>query len=306
MSNSLIDNQPVNDLVQPVLHKAGVAGSAVDYRNVKVMIGLSGGINSMAVLVWLAQYELRPKELHLFYAHFEEHSPGTLEFVLAGVEYAKKHFEKVVYKQTNNSVLDYFREQKMIPHPTAAPCTRFLKIEPMVTYAFENGITVDLVGYVRSEKRRVKNMQSKGADNLFMSKQFPILQQDNEWCFDVVKDCVGFYPAIYDLRWNDEGFIDFVKANLYRFDEATQHSLRKKFGKNKRVFTHNNCLPCKNMQLDDLLVVEYFYPRHFEKAMRLSTDLKKYWGRSEDDFYTSFGRPDLGMDKQPCEVCAAD
>ena len=65
--------------------KQAVAGSAVDYRSVKVMIGLSGGINSMAVLVWLAQYELRPKELHLFYAHFEEHSPGTLEFVLAGV-----------------------------------------------------------------------------------------------------------------------------------------------------------------------------------------------------------------------------
>lgn len=258
--------------------KQTVAGSAVDYRNVKVMIGLSGGINSMAVLVWLANYELKPKELHLFYAHFEEHSPGTLEFVLAGVEYAKRNFETVIYKQTNNSVLDYFREQKMIPHPTAAPCTRFLKIEPMVTYAFENGITVDLVGYVRTEKRRVKNMQSKGADNLFMSKQFPILQQDNEWCFDVVKKEIGFYPAIYDIR-NAKG---------------------------KRVFTHNNCLPCKNMQIDDFEEVKEFFPDYWQKAMDLSNELKKYWGRSEDDFYTSFGRPDLGMDKQPCEVCAAD
>lgn len=258
--------------------KQTVAGSAVDYRNVKVMIGLSGGINSMAVLVWLANYELKPKELHLFYAHFEEHSPGTLEFVLAGVEYAKRNFETVIYKQTNNSVLDYFKEQKMIPHPTAAPCTRFLKIEPMVTYAFENGITVDLVGYVRTEKRRVKNMQSKGADNLFMSKQFPILQQDNEWCFDVVKKGIGFYPAIYDIR-NAKG---------------------------KRVFTHNNCLPCKNMQIDDFEEVKEFFPDYWQKAMDLSTELQKYWGRSENEFYTTFGRPDLGLEKQPCEVCAAD
>lgn len=258
--------------------KPNVAGSAVDYSNVKVMIGLSGGINSMAVLVWLANYELKPKELHLFYAHFEEHSPGTLEFVLAGVEYAKKNFEKVIYKQTNNSVLDYFRRQKMIPHPTSAPCTRFLKIEPMVSYAFENGITVDLVGYVRSEKRRVKNMQSKGADNLFMSKQFPILQQDNEWCFDVVKKEIGFYPAIYDI----------------------------KNAKGKRVFTHNNCLPCKNMQIDDFEEVKEFFPDYWQKAMDLSNDLQKYWGRSENDFYTTFGRPDLGLQKQPCEVCADD
>ena len=269
-------DQPIGS--SPNGSKPFVAGSAVDYRNVKVMIGLSGGINSMAVLVWLANYELKPKELHLFYAHFEEHSPGTLEFVLAGVEYAKRNFETVIYKQTNNSVLDYFKEQKMIPHPTAAPCTRFLKIEPMVTYAFENGITVDLVGYVRTEKRRVKNMQSKGADNLFMSKQFPILQQDNEWCFDVVKKEIGFYPAIYDIR-NAKG---------------------------KRVFTHNNCLPCKNMQIDDFEEVKEFFPDYWQKAMDLSNELQKYWGRSENEFYTTFGRPDLGLEKQPCEVCAAD
>jgi tRNA(Ile)-lysidine synthase TilS/MesJ len=47
----------------------------IDYSNQKVLIGLSGGINSMAVLCCLALYpdELKPKELHLFYAHFDEH-----------------------------------------------------------------------------------------------------------------------------------------------------------------------------------------------------------------------------------------
>lgn len=149
-------------------------------------------------------------------------------------------------------------------------------------------------------------MQSKGADNLFMSKQFPILQEDNEWCFGVVKEAIGFYPAIYDIKWSDAGFIQFVKDNLYRFDDETQRLFKKKFGKDKRVFTHNNCLPCKNMEMSDLLAVEYFYPGYLQKAIELSEDLKKYWGRSADEFYTTFGRPDLGYGKQPCEVCAAD
>jgi len=81
-----------------------------DYSNQKVMIGLSGGINSMSILCWLSEYpeHLKPMELHLFYAHFEEHSPDTLEFVLAGVEFAEKHFETVFFKQTNNSILQSF------------------------------------------------------------------------------------------------------------------------------------------------------------------------------------------------------
>ena len=43
--------------------------------NEKVLIGLSGGINSMAVLCQLVESGVKPKELHLFYCHFEEHSP---------------------------------------------------------------------------------------------------------------------------------------------------------------------------------------------------------------------------------------
>ena len=108
-----------------------------DYSQQKVLVGLSGGINSMAVLCWLANYpsEYKPKQLHLFYAHFEEHSPDTLDFVLAGVEYAKRNFESVIYVQTNNSVLEFFRKQNFIPHPMIASCTRELKIKPMLKYA---------------------------------------------------------------------------------------------------------------------------------------------------------------------------
>jgi tRNA(Ile)-lysidine synthase TilS/MesJ len=85
--------------------------------NEKVLIGLSGGINSMAVLCQLVESGVKPKELHLFYAHFEEHSPDTFKFVRAGIEFARKHFDNVKVKITRNSVLRYFESQKMIPHP---------------------------------------------------------------------------------------------------------------------------------------------------------------------------------------------
>ncbi len=301
----MIDKSSI-ELLNGNFAKPMLGAGVVDYRQAKVMIGLSGGINSMAVLSWLSNYEYKPKDIYLFYAHFDEHSPDTLPFVLAGVEYAKKHFQNVVYEQTQNSVLEYFKSIKMIPHPTIAPCTRILKIMPAIEFANKHSCTIDLVGYVKSEMRRVKNMQSNGADNLFMSKQFPIMDLSNEDCFQVVKNEIGWYPKIYDLRWNDLGFIEFVKSNLHRFNDDIQKKLLKKIETDKRVFTHNNCLPCKNMQIDDYLCVEYFYPDYFKNANDLANELKKHWGRSADDYYTSFGRQDyeVNYETQICDICA--
>jgi hypothetical protein len=249
-----------------------------DYRQSRVMIGLSGGINSMAILCWLSKYEFKPKDIYLFYSHFKEHSPDTLTFVLSGVEYAKKHFNNVIYEQTNNSVIDFFRQLKMIPHPIIAPCTRQLKIIPAIEFANKHNCNIDLVGYVSNEIRRVKNMQSKGADNLFLSKKFPIIHFNNENCFELVKKEIGWYPKIYDIT-----------------DE-----------KGKRIFTHNNCLPCKNMQMKDYKEVKKYFPEYWQKAEDLANELQKHWGRSKEDYYVSFGRKDfeVNYEKQVCDVCA--
>lgn len=80
------------------------------------MIGLSGGINSMAVLCWCVESGIKPKEVHLYYAHFEEHSPDTFQFVADGIRYARKHFDCVKVKITRNSILRFFEEVKMILH----------------------------------------------------------------------------------------------------------------------------------------------------------------------------------------------
>lgn len=155
-----------------------------------ILIGLSGGINSMAVLCWLAEQQEKPSELHLFYAHFEEHSDDTLPFVLDGVEFAKNNFENVIYKQTNNSILKFFEEQKMIPHPVISPCSRVLKIEPVNNYMKENGIEIDLVGYVKHELLRRTSRQKKSNES-GIKKMYPIGEFTDEWCFEMVDKHIG-------------------------------------------------------------------------------------------------------------------
>ena len=56
----------IKELMKPMEHLNGQ----------KILVGLSGGINSAAVLCHLKESGIMPSELHLFYVHFKEHSPG--------------------------------------------------------------------------------------------------------------------------------------------------------------------------------------------------------------------------------------
>ncbi len=269
----------------------------------KVLIGLSAGINSMAILCRLKELEIKPSELHLFYAHFQEHSPDSFQFVADGVRFAKTHFKNVFFKMERNSIIEWFEENKMIPHPANSPCSRLLKIERINKYGFENGIGVDLVGYVKHElKRRVESQQKSKEINLFsLDKQYPIGEFTDKWCFEIVKRNIGWYPAIYDLKWDDTGFIKWVYLNRSNWPEEIQEAILKRIGRDKRVFMHNNCLPCKNMYSHELIAIEYFYFNYYKNAMALSSKLKLYWGRNKDEFYSTFGR-DLGQEST-CGNC---
>jgi len=229
----------------------------MDFAGKKIMIGLSGGINSMAVLCWLGELPeaQRPEELHLFYADFKEHSPDTIQFVLDGQFWARSQFRKVVYIQTPNSVMDFFEENNFIPHPTNAKCSVTLKIEPMLKYAYQHDIQIDLVGYVAKEVARAKRALKAGQNDMFFQKEFPILGKDDNWCFEIVDRCIGWHPAIYDIK-----------------DE-----------KGKRVFTHNNCLPCKNMTSKQLQNVAEYYPLYYARALEVEKNTGSYFGRSKCD-----------------------
>jgi len=252
------------------------------------LIGLSGGINSMAVLCWLSEQTNKPDELHLYYAHFDEHSPDTWDFVQAGITYAKQHFKSVVVKITYNSVLKFFEQENMIPHPKFSPCSRKLKIEPIAQYGFENEITVDLIGYVKHElKKRAGNQQAAIQPMFFeMSKEYPIGEFTDAWCFEIVDRCIGWHPAIYDIFWTEEDY---------------NEGLCSKRDVGKRVFSHNNCLPCKNGDEKHLKAVKKYYPPYHLMAMKLSALLTAHWGRDKDKFYSEFGR-ELGQDVT-CETC---
>lgn len=298
-----------------------------DFSGEDICLGLSGGINSAAVAVWLATWpeEYKPKSLHLFYCHFEEHSPDTYAFVKALIRFCKENFKNVKVKITRNSVIRFFEQQKMIPHPSVSPCTRLLKVIPMHEYMIANGITIDLVGYVREEIRRVKNMAKKTKNDIDgrsiqmddVKKLFPISDKTNDWCFTIVKKYIGWYPKIYNLRWNNKKFMAFMVDNIHRLSTESQLTVKRKLGKRERVFGHNNCLPCKNMQEDDYLAVEFFYNWYYLKSKGLSARLKAHWGRlvketigdkTIDDlqFHLDFGRTEqeTGYEKQSCGVCA--
>lgn len=218
----------------------------------RVMIPTSGGINSAAVICFLGEYfpdEYKPKRLFLFYSHLIEHSPDTSRFVKDLVKYAKRKFEKVKFGFSYASVNQYFIEQKMIPHPSISPCSRDLKMRHLDAFYRDNDCDLRLGGYVSTELRRYRRALKYNDDSF----QYPLLEFTDQDCFDLVKKTIGWYPAIYDIRENG-----------------------------KRVFKHNNCLPCKNMTKEQLESVGRYYPDYARKAEQTAEQIPgAYWGRED-------------------------
>ena len=131
---------------------------AIDFSGKNVGVGLSGGINSAAVLCWLADLpaERRPAKVALVYCHFREHSPDTARFVFDLVRFARSAFENVILRVYRGSILDYFENERFIPHPRFSPCTQDLKLARIADFYIANGVTIDLIGYVRTERNRIR------------------------------------------------------------------------------------------------------------------------------------------------------
>ncbi len=307
-------------------------------KNKRVLIATSAGINSAAVLVdtiRMINEGEKPKELHLLYVHINQHSTDSEPFVDALVAYAKHHFPETIYVRYHYDVLDFFKQVKMIPHPTSNVCTKNIKSDNIAAYKAEHGIEVDLIGFVKQEQGRmraiasnvtgvkkgrvnIKSVINNGISNgLFEEIFFPTANWTDEDCFTHVKNAIGWYPSIYDILWTDARilpFLESVKGVMPERDRqiALTYATRG-FGydKSKRVFNHNNCLPCKNMQVWQFWLVKLFFPKMFNEAVALSKELGKYYGRSESDYeaikiYTTFGREDFEVDfkEQSCGICA--
>jgi len=248
-----------------------------DLSNKRVFIGISGGINSAAVLCYLATIHpepLRPKTVYSFYAHLKEHTADTLPFVRALAIYGKKHFPFFSIKFSVGSVNELFRKEKFIPHPILSPCSERLKIIPIMKYKASIEADVDLVGFVYTERQRMKRQQAK-AENPG-SILYPISAYSDEDCLALVKRELGWYPHVYDIR-----------------DES-----------GKRVFMHNNCMPCKNMQgnlfsdgtaTKHYAAVKTHFPTHYQNALDTlhaieeKTGKPNWWGRPVKDTDTVVG-----------------
>lgn len=234
-----------------------------DFSDKRTLVSLSGGIDSMALLCYLATVypaELRPRQLFIIYVHLAEHSPTTALFIKSGIRYAQKHFQEVVYRLHDaGSVNDYFRQEGVIPHPMLSPCSEHLKMEPINAFKVEHDIEIDMVAFLRGEKNRIRRAVKRGA--LEQGKHFLISQLVQSDAFEIVDREIGWHPAIYDIR-NEKG---------------------------ERVFKHNNCLDCKNMNgilspdrvTGDFANVMRYYPKYHEQALKTAVELGCYWGREE-------------------------
>lgn len=294
-----------------------------NYAGQKVLLGLSGGINSAALLCWMAEApeDEKPAELHLLSHQFAEHPDDTAPFIEACRVYARAHFPCVVVEETENSALAFFEDINMIPHPKLSPCTRLLKVVPSMAYMARHGIIHNLVGYVQSEKKRTTNMKKKGVVSQFgvtlkdgIEAAFLISQFTDRWCMYMVDAHIGWHPAIYDHRWNHPGFVAFMKAKLAAYaltgegmTERDRRAIKTRLGKKIPVFDHNNCLPCKNMNLWQLLCVEFFYPEKWAAARATEAAIGAHWGRDEAPYRAQFGYYTTAEEAgTPCGVCALD
>lgn len=242
----------------------------VDYSHSKVLVPLSGGINSAAVLCVLGDHHpdhLKPQALHLYYSHLKEHSPDTFSFVADLIRYARKKFKAVQVTVTRASVNKYFIEQRMIPHPTLSPCSRDLKFGPMQAYDRAHAIDYVLIGFVKHEYGRYLRAQEKAKKAGRTKDVYPSLNLTDDDCFEIVKQAIGWYPAIYDLRWSTA-------------DAALGLCSPRSIG--KRVFTHNNCFPCKNMSSVQIGAVGRYLPQHAARAQATAAQIPgAYWGRDD-------------------------
>ena len=259
----------------------------VDYLKGRNMIGLSGGINSAAALIYLALFvEDKPSEIYLYYAHLVEHSPDTQRFVIELVEWSKKHFKKVVFETSDNSMEEYCRNSfKGIPHSKITPCTKYLKLIHMTEFMARHKIDRDIVGYVRHEYSRINRQIEKGVKN----KDYLIRHLSDEDCFSIVEKHFGWFPDIYKFKWSDKRIGEALEKWGNELSEKQFNTIKKyhsqgfnNMRKSYRVFKHNNCLPCKNMHQWEIFLLRIFYPGYYKRAMDLAEELGSYWGRSDE------------------------
>lgn len=250
------------------------AGGDFDLSGERPMIGLSGGINSAALLVYVLSVmpeALRPRELYLYHADLVEHSDDTLAFVADCHAWARRRFRErgldpaaVRFGMHTDTAVGLFERDAFIPHPTLSPCTERLKLKPMRAWADRQreaegasaedptrGPSCDLIGYVLDEEGREVRSSNKAWSCSRGPNLFPIRHLTDADCFALVDEHVGWHPAIYDVLRED----------------------------GRRAFPRNNCLPCKNMHPRQLDLVRLHHPAKAARADAMAERTGLYWGR---------------------------
>lgn len=149
------------------------------FQEPKHVVALSGGGDSTAMALWLAENEPRDYE---YIGNWTGNEPEALFEHLERLEgLLGKKIKRVTYKTDLYGVID---EVKMIPNFRARFCTRMLKIEPTIEYMEKLAPnSVLYVGLLAGEEAR------EGLYGLDIKRRFPL--QEAGWN----KAMVGLYLA---------------------------------------------------------------------------------------------------------------
>ena len=133
-----------------------------------VVLSFGGGKNSTAVLV---RYLREGWSLDaVVFADTGEESPETMAVVDHAKALCKRHGVRfAVVKSHLGRLVDYYRDNKIVPYATVKSCTVKFKIRPVRKWMTENGfrpVTV-LVGIAYDEIHRVRDSDVKWANNDF-------------------------------------------------------------------------------------------------------------------------------------------
>ncbi len=125
----------------------------------KIGIGVSGGKDSTALLIWAIENFPNSKIYPIFADTGWEH-PDTYDYLYYLEDTLGVHVYRVKSKKYAD-MIDLIRQKKMFPGPRRRICTYYLKIEPIRDFLIENNIKVHMQGTRKRESLTRKKMYSK-------------------------------------------------------------------------------------------------------------------------------------------------
>jgi tRNA-specific 2-thiouridylase len=194
-------------------------------KSKKIVVGMSGGVDSSIALVLLKEQGWEPVGVSLKYAVWQDEDNLIKENVCCSVEsfaIAKSICDKLdvphhivdVSEDFENEVIKYFKSElnnNRTPNPCIL-CNRYLKFTSLFKWANDNGIDYVATGhYAQIEKNEEGVYQLLKSKDVEKDQTYSLCFLKNEWLKNIVFPLGGMIKKdTYELA-KEKGFAFFLK-----------------------------------------------------------------------------------------------